>query len=109
MAKKTFVQLVDDFTGEEIADGAGRSIRFAFDGAEYEIDLSTEHVDEFSALLEPYVQASRRVAGRRKGGASARAAGGETAAIRAWAEAQGIQVASRGRISADIVERYNNR
>lgn len=116
MAKKTMVQLVDDFSGDAIGDGEGRTIRFAFDGAEYEIDLSNSHIEEFSNALEDYVRASRRVSGRRKTGApagSTRSGGGssssETAAIREWAESQGLKVASRGRISADIVERYKNR
>lgn len=111
MAKKTFVQLVDDFSGDSIADGEGRTVRFAFDGAEYEIDLTNEHVEEFSTVLERYVRASRRVSGRRKtGGAAARSGGNsETGAIREWAESQGLKVATRGRIPADIVDRYNNR
>lgn len=116
MAKKTFVQLVDDFSGESISDGEGRTLRFAFDGAEYEIDLSNDHIEEFSNALERYVRASRRVSGRRKTGGSTgssrRGNGGgnsETAAIREWAESQGLKVATRGRIPADIVERYNNR
>lgn len=110
MAKKTFVQLVDDFSGESISDGAGRTIQFAFDGAEYEIDLSSSHIDEFSTVLEPYVHAARRVGGRRKSaGRSVRTDDGQTAAIREWAESQGMAVASRGRIATDIVDRYNNR
>ncbi len=117
MAKKTFVQLVDDFSGESISDGEGRTVRFAFDGAEYEIDLSNEHIEELSNTLERYVRASRRVSGRRKtngggSGSSRRSSGGgnsETAAIREWAESQGLKVATRGRIPAEIVERYNNR
>lgn len=112
MAKKTMVQLVDDLSGQAIEDGEGRTIRFAFDGAEYEIDLTNSNIEEFSNSLERFVRASRRVAGRRKsGGTAGRASGGdnETAAIREWAESQGLKVASRGRISADIVERYKNR
>ncbi|WP_072312885.1 histone-like nucleoid-structuring protein Lsr2 [Agrococcus sp. Marseille-P2731] len=113
MAKKTLVQLVDDFSGESIADGEGRTIRFAFDGAEYEIDLTNEHVEEFSDVLERFVRASRRVSGRRKTGGTTtgRTSGGnsETAAIREWAESQGMKVATRGRIPADIVEQYKNR
>ena len=113
MAKKTMVQLVDDLTGQSIEDGEGRTIRFAFDGAEYEIDLTNSNIEEFSNSLERFVRASRRVAGRRKsGGTTGRGSGGgdnETAAIREWAESQGLKVASRGRISADIVERYKNR
>lgn len=115
MAKKTMVQLVDDFSGDPIGEGEGRTIRFSFDGAEYEIDLSNSHIEEFSNALEDYVRASRRVSGRRKTGAQAGRGGNggggnsETAAIREWAESQGLKVASRGRISADIVERYKNR
>ncbi|MCH1884295.1 Lsr2 family protein [Agrococcus sp. ARC_14] len=111
MAKKTYVQLVDDFSGDSIDDGAGRTVRFAFDGAEYEIDLTNEHVEEFAETLERFVRASRRVSGRRKTGGNAPRGGGssETAAIREWAESQGLKVASRGRISGDIVEQYRNR
>lgn len=119
MAKQTFTKLVDDFTGEPIEDGTGRTVRFGFDGAEYEIDLSNENIEELSSTLERYVRASRRVSGRSRGrssgGGSRRSSGGssggssETAAIREWAESQGLKVASRGRIPADIVERYKNR
>ncbi len=114
MAKKTLVQLVDDISGDPIGEGEGRTIRFAFDGAEYEIDLSNSNIEEFSNALENYVRASRRVSGRRKaggsqGGRGSTAGDNETAAIREWAESQGLKVASRGRISADIVERYKNR
>ena len=115
MAKKTMVQLVDDFSGDPIGDGEGRTIRVAFDGAEYEIDLTNSNLEEFSNALEDYVRASRRVSGRRKSGAQTGRGGNggggnsETAAIREWAESQGLKVASRGRISADIVERYKNR
>lgn len=112
MAKKTFVQLVDDFTGEPIADGEGRTVRFSFDGADYEIDLSNDSIDDMTRAFEEYVRASRRVSGRggsRKGSGSRGSGSGETAAIREWAESQGIKVASRGRIPADVVERYRNR
>ncbi|MCR8669857.1 Lsr2 family protein [Agrococcus sp. HG114] len=114
MAKKTFTKLVDDFSGEPIDEGAGRTVRFAFDGAEYEIDLSNENIQEFTDAIERYVRASRRVSGRRAsrgGSSSGRRSGGsnETAAIREWAESQGLKVATRGRIPSDIVERYRNR
>lgn len=116
MAKKTLIQLVDDFTGDSIADGEGRTVRFAFEGAEYEIDLTNEHIEEFTDALERYVRASRRVSGRRKTGGNSsssnrRSGGGnsDTAAIREWAESQGLKVATRGRIPSDIVEQYNNR
>ena len=117
MAKKTLVQLVDDFSGDPINNGDGRTVVFSFDGAEYEIDLNNQHIEDFEQALEPYVRASRRISGRRatRAGSGGRRGGnggggsGETAAIREWAESEGLKVASRGRIPADIVERYKNR
>ena len=110
MAKKTLIQLVDDLSGEPIGDGEGRTIRFSFDGADYEIDLTHESVEEMRDALERYIRASRRVSGRSGGGRRSSGSGsGETAAIREWAESQGIKVASRGRIPADVVEQYRNR
>jgi hypothetical protein len=105
------VQLVDDFSGESIGDGEGRTVRFAFDGAEYEIDLTNDNINDFTNTLERFVRASRRVSGRRKGSAPANRGGGnsETAAIREWAESQGLKVATRGRIPAEIVEQYRSR
>jgi hypothetical protein len=60
MAQKTFIQLVDDIDGTPIADGEGRTVTFAIDGASYEIDLTDAHVAELVYALEPFTSGGRR-------------------------------------------------
>ncbi|WP_256098550.1 Lsr2 family DNA-binding protein [Streptomyces agglomeratus] len=51
-------------------------------------------------------------AGRKTGGGGRRAgkrtqtSRGDAAKVREWAQSQGIEVSSRGRIPADLMERY---
>ncbi|GGZ85221.1 Lsr2 family protein [Streptomyces echinoruber] len=106
MAQKVQVLLVDDLDGGE----ADETVTFALDGKTYEIDLTTENADKLRSLLEPYVKHGRRTGGRTSGGrGKARAASGggqDTAAIRAWAKANGYEVNDRGRVPASIREAY---
>lgn len=112
MVQRTVILFEDDLDGGEAAG----TVRFSLDGVEYEIDLSEKNAATLRAALDPYVQAGRRVGGRRATGPSApRAhAGGATktdpaqlAAIRDWARRRGLEVKDRGRISREIVEQYN--
>lgn len=111
MAKQTIVQLIDDFSGESLEDGAGRTVSFALDGAQYEIDLSTSNIEELQQVLQRYIDAARRVgssprkttAGRRVRGAA------ELQEIRAWARANGHEVSDRGRLPEAVLEAYRNR
>ena len=64
MAQRIQTFFIDDIDGSE-AEG---TVRFALDGAEYEIDLSTKHDEELRAALGIYVAHARKV-----GGASRRA------------------------------------
>ena len=103
MAQKVTVALEDDLTGGP----ADETVRFAFDGTEYEIDLSARNAAAFRKLLEPYAEHARK-AGR----APARRAGRITAGrqrsgdIRAGAKQHGLAVSERGRIPAAVVEQY---
>ncbi len=111
MAKETIVRVVSDLSGEELVDGSGRTVRFALEGATYEIDLTNAESDELYAALAPYLAAGRSV-GRGVGAArpSAKPAGrgpDDLAAIRAWLRAEGHEVAERGRIRADLVALYD--
>ncbi len=103
MATQTVVTITDDLDGSQ----AEETIRFALDGAEFEIDLSKGHAKELRGALEPYVKAARRVGGRRtgrrRGTASAK---DEVKAIREWAREQGMEVSDRGRIPAEIQQAY---
>ncbi|MFT4029327.1 MAG: Lsr2 family protein [Protaetiibacter sp.] len=112
MATKTITILTDDLDGGELP-ASSRSTRFAFEGVEYEIDLSPANARALADALAPYIAAGRRVGGARVASGSGprrRAAGGDTerlAAIRSWAQGAGYTVGDRGRIKADIVAAYD--
>ncbi|MCW2690034.1 MAG: Lsr2, partial [Mycobacterium sp.] len=64
MAKKVTVTLVDDFDGEGAAD---ETVEFGLDGVSYEIDLSAKNAAKLRGDLKGWVEAGRRVGGRRRG------------------------------------------
>lgn len=107
--KKQITQLVDDLDGTVLEAGNGTTIRFALEGRQYEIDLSTANAQRLRAALAPFISAGRTVAGSRSGSGtrrSGRSSSGELAAIRSWAQSQGFSVGDRGRISAEVREAY---
>lgn len=121
---KTTRQLVhytDDITGEDFAEGEGRTLSFAYEGIAYEIDLSTANADELATLFGSYVEharkatggagtsgRSRRGAGQRSTSSSGTAVSGsvDTAEVRVWAKEQGMAVSERGPVSATVLEAY---
>lgn len=110
MAKKVTVTLVDDFDGSGSAD---ETVEFSLDGVSYEIDLSSKNAAKLRNDLKPWVEASRRVGGRRRGrsGPPGRGRGAidreQSAAIREWARRNGHKVSTRGRIPADIIDAFH--
>lgn len=104
MAQRVEVVLVDDLDGGP----ADETVQFALDGVSYEIDLTAANAQSMRDALAPYLGHARRTGGRR--GTQRKAAGSgrasQSAAIRAWAREQGLPVNERGRIPADIVEKY---
>jgi hypothetical protein len=110
MASVTQVRLVDDLDGGE----ADESVAFSLNGKNFEIDLSAKRAAELRDILAPYVGAARRAGGgatvrRQRGTAASSARREDTSAIREWAVAHGHQVSGRGRISAAVIEAYENR
>jgi hypothetical protein len=113
MAQITEIRLLDDLDGGEAAE----SVAFSLDGKSYEIDLSEKHAAVLREAFAPYVSSARRaggsaVAARRVSTRMSTATGrsrDETAAIREWAIANGLQVSARGRISSTVLEAYENR
>jgi hypothetical protein len=105
MAQKIQTLLIDDLDGGK-AEG---TVRFGLDGAEYEIDLSSDHTAALRKALAPYVNAARRAAGsavRRPGRGGRRATSATEAnptAVREWAKSQGIEVKDRGRVPTELV------
>ena len=100
---KKIVEVVDDFDGTP----ADQTVRFAFNGASYEIDLNRAHFEEFAEAIQPYIKAGRKTGSTRlrvnAGNPTQRL---ENVKIRAWAKENGHNVSERGRIPAEVVEEY---
>lgn len=103
MAKKTVSKYFSDVSGQEI-EGDAPTVRFAFDGTTYEIDLTPDERASFADVLAPYVGLARKVSGPR--GRAAATSGPPAREVRAWAVEQGLDVPARGRIPAPVLEAY---
>jgi len=104
MAQRVNVILVDDLNGEDAVE----TVTFGLDGVDYEIDLSEANAGELRNALAPYIDAARKVGGRKRKAQRGSANGGGTSAadIRAWARENGWDVPERGRVSAEVREAY---
>ena len=115
MAKTTIVQVSDDLDGSANA----REVRFAFEGTEYAIDLSSKNRKALEKALRPYVEAGTKVSGRRsaatrsarpkRSGNSGNSGNSavDLAAVRAWAKENGHQVSDRGRLPKAVLDAYS--
>jgi hypothetical protein len=103
VAQRVTVALEDDLDGGP----ADETLRFAFGGADYEIDLSKKNAAAFRKRLAPFVEHARK-AGRAQPRRQSRTAASRQRSgdIRAWAKDHGIAVSERGRIPASVVEQY---
>jgi len=107
MAQKVLVQLIDDLDGTSSDDVT--TVQFGLDGVTYEIDLSGTNADRLRDMLADYVGSARRTGGRvKRGGRPGQGAGAnnDAGAIREWAQANGIELAARGRIPSHVAESY---
>ncbi len=109
MAQRVEYILEDDLDGTK----ADETVQFGLDGVEYEIDLSSDNAQKLRDALAPWVGVARRTGGRRKRATAStpRAAASSngssnTSDIRAWAQENGFEVSSRGRVSAEVREAY---
>jgi Lsr2 len=107
MVQRTTVVVTDDLDGSEGAD----TVTFAFEGVEYEVDLSKSNAKKLKKALTPYISAARRTGGRRSTGrrtpaSPKRSSSPDTAAIREWARSQGLQVSERGRVPQSVRDQY---
>ena len=109
MAQTTQIVLTDDLTGETIADGKGDTISFSLDGTSYEIDLTDKNADKFRGEFQDYIAAGRKVSGGRGRTSNASRAGtvSDAKVIRQWAQSQGLDVPSRGRVPAEVRQQYD--
>ncbi|MEU5554160.1 Lsr2 family protein [Micromonospora sp. NPDC047793] len=111
MAKQIIQKLIDDLDGGD----AEETIKFALDGVQYEIDLSSSNAGKLRELFAPYVAHGTKVGrgGVVVGGRAARGHGTastdreQNKAIRAWAKKAGKDISDRGRIPQEIVDDYH--
>lgn len=104
MASIVSVVVSDDIDGSPHA----QTVTFGVDGVIYEIDLAENNRAKLVKDFAPFVGAARKVSQRRPHTAGARQPGTrvDRAAVRAWAREHGLNVSERGRISAEIMQRY---
>jgi hypothetical protein len=103
VAQRVIVTMEDDLAGGP----ADETVRFAYGGAEYEIDLTAKNAKAFRKKLAPFIEHARK-AGRSKSRKPGRSAASRQRSgdIRAWASDHGIAVSARGRIPASVMEQY---
>ncbi|SFW82971.1 histone-like nucleoid-structuring protein Lsr2 [Amycolatopsis australiensis] len=108
MAQRVHVEMVDDLDGSE----ASQTVPFSLDGVTYEIDLSEANAAALRDELARYVAAARRIGGRKVRLATGQSLSGSSSSstdrernrqIREWAQANGYEVAERGRLSSEII------
>jgi hypothetical protein len=112
MARREIVVLQDDLDGSE---KDVRTVKFGFEGVNYEIDLGPGNFDKLAQVLSPYVSKARKESSRRGGGAQAAKSKTMSAAeqrafnqrVREWAKSQKQKVSERGRVPAKLIDAYH--
>jgi hypothetical protein len=105
MAREVTTRLVDDLDGT----AATATVRFGIDGKQYEVDLNNKNADRLRKALAPFVEVARAGAaagGARRGGRRRAERDFEPAEVRRWAKSKRIKLSERGRIPAEVVEKY---
>jgi hypothetical protein len=106
VAQKVEIILVDDLDGSS----ADETVRFSFDGTDYEIDLSAENSGRLRSALQPFLEKARPGSARggktRGRGKASGTKSSEAAEIRNWARGHGYEVSERGRVNSSVVEAY---
>jgi hypothetical protein len=110
VARHEMVVLEDDLDGGDAAE----TVKFALDGAWYEIDLNNKNAKKLRDSLARFVTSGRKVGrGGIAAGPSSRSRVAATTdreqnkAIRAWAKKAGRDISDRGRIPQGIVDEFH--
>jgi hypothetical protein len=101
MSSKVLVILEDDLDGGK----ADETVEFGLDGAAYAIDLSDDNAKKLRGALDGYVSKARKVSGKRSTSRKA-SSPVDTKAIRVWAASNGIELSTRGRVPASVIEQF---
>ncbi|MFD3809249.1 Lsr2 family protein [Streptomyces sp. NPDC058619] len=106
MVQRTVTVYTDDLSGAEGEDVTTHT--FSVDGVNYEVDLGHDNYQKLLDALGPFMGAGRKTGSgaRRPAKRGSQTSRGDAAKVREWAQSQGIEVNTRGRIPADLMERY---
>lgn len=96
--KRVVVQVFDDLDGAPLP-GNLEPVHLCFEGVSYALDLSLDHLGELRRLLHPYLVTATQVN-------HTSSVDPDPQMVRAWAEEQQLPVATRGRLSRDLLDLY---
>ena len=101
-AQRVEVLLEDDINGSP----ADETVRFAYDGTQYEIALSRQNAEALRSTLGRYIEYIEHARKASAAPRQARAARNrvDNPAVRAWA--RGKEISERGRIPASVMKDY---
>ncbi|MEV4448506.1 histone-like nucleoid-structuring protein Lsr2 [Streptomyces mirabilis] len=99
MAKRVIVE--SDLSGEPDAS----TVSFAFDGKSFTIDLTEAEKEEFAKVLSPYLDVAEEATSGQVT-IPAQSTGPDPAKVRAWAQENGIEVNTKGRVPHSIIAQY---
>jgi hypothetical protein len=108
VAQKVSVTFACDYDSKEIPSGEEHITRsFSLDGRDYEIDLCEKHSQKFDEVMKRFSDRARKVSSR-VGKAKRRTTAHRrrSAEIRAWAKRSGMEISDRGRIPAQVIQKY---
>lgn len=109
MGVRTVTVKFDDLTGED--DPSAATVRLAFEGVQYELDLGERSRAALAEALQPFLAVATSTSGRTNGSGTktkrrhAKASVSDRD-IRAWAVEYGIEVNAKGRLPDSIREAY---
>jgi len=106
MAKQivTTTEYIDDIDGGP----AVGTVTFAYDGTDYEIDLSKANARALEKVMATYVQHGRKVRPSRARRSTTAASKRDLSMVRAWAHENGFEVSERGRIASAVLDAYDS-
>lgn len=103
MATRIIERLIDDLDGGD----ATETVRFAYDGIEYTIDLSAKNATKLRKALGPYVDHGVKTGPGRKPATRIEDTRAGRDRIREWARKNGWEdLSDRGRIPDDAIAAY---
>lgn len=109
MARAVMVEVTCDVCSGAVEDPEKAESRIGLDDVWYTVDLCGRHRSELTQFLDSYMSVGTlwRPNAQKGSSASKSKRSADLEKVRQWAQAQGMQVSKRGRISAEVQKAYN--